>query len=40
MPLLLDVESRDDPVTLKDVTKAHDAGLRAQRWTRTERALP
>ena len=28
MPLFLDVHSLDDPVTLKDVTQAHDADLR------------
>jgi hypothetical protein len=30
MPLFLDVHSLDDPVTLDDVTRAHDADLRAQ----------
>ena len=30
MPLFLDVHSLDDPVTLDDVTGAHDADLRTQ----------
>ena len=30
MPLFLDVHSLDDPVTLNDVTQAHDADLRTQ----------
>lgn len=30
MPLFLDVHSLDDPVTLDDVTQAHDADLRIQ----------
>jgi Protein of unknown function (DUF4242) len=30
MPLFLDVHSLDDPVTLIDVTQAHDADLRTQ----------
>ena len=30
MPPFLDVHSLDDPVTLNDVTQAHDADLRTQ----------